>query len=406
MKKILVRGARELSGKINLQGSKNAALPIIFATLITGGASYLKNVPDITDVEVALDIIRDMGAVAIRDGDSVYINTESLKYKTPNEALVSKIRASTYLIGACLGRFGICEIMSFGGCNFGTRPIDLHIDAAISLGASQNDNRLTAKKLTGNTVRLKKPSVGATVNTVIMACCAEGVTELYGYAREPHVLAVVDYLRSCGADITDTGDCLKITPRQLKGGEFTVIPDMIEAGTYLLLCAVGGGRVSVAADVAPSLRAFICAAADSGIRIAADFGELSFFGVPTRSFSVKTEPFPGYPTDLQPQLCPLMAAFLGGTLHETVWLGRFGYLNALKDFGVRYELSGQSVSVYPSSLHCATVSAPDLRGGAACLFAALMARGDSEIYSADFLLRGYSKLCENLTSLGADVKII
>ncbi|MBQ8289294.1 MAG: UDP-N-acetylglucosamine 1-carboxyvinyltransferase [Clostridia bacterium] len=406
MKKLLVRGGRPLFGKIDLQGSKNAALPIIFATIITRGVSTLKNVPDITDVTVALDIIRDMGASVTREGSTLYINTERLVYKTPNEAFVSKIRASTYLLGACLGRFGIAEIMNFGGCDFGTRPIDLHIAAALSLGADLNDNIITAKRLNGGTIKLKKPSVGASVNAIIMSCCAEGSTEIYGYAKEPHVYSVIDYLKSCGASITEQDERLIIEQKPLFGGEYTVIPDMIEAGTYLLLCILGEGGISVTSSVAPSLRSFICAAADSGIAITADGRHLTFFGRPTRPFSVTTAPYPGYPTDLQPQLAPLMAMYFGGEIRETVWQGRFGYLGELERFGIKSVTDGSLAKILPSHLKPARVSAPDLRGGAACLFAALLAKGESEIYSADYLLRGYSRLEENLTSLGADVKII
>ena len=406
MKKLLVRGGKPLSGKINLQGSKNAALPIIFSTLITRGVSTLKNVPDITDVSVALDIIRDMGASVMREGSTLYIDTNRLIYKTPNEACVSKIRASTYLLGACLGRFGIGQIMNFGGCDFGTRPIDLHIDAALSLGAIQEDKMLLAKKLVGGTIRLKKPSVGASVNAIIMSCCADGCTEIYGYAKEPHVYSVIDYLKSCGAKITEEGERLLIEPKPLIGGEYTVIPDMIEAGTYLLLCTLGDGGISVDVSVAPSLRSFICAAADLGIVITADGTNLTFFGSPTRSISVTTAPYPGYPTDLQPQLAPLMAAYFGGEICETVWQGRFGYLKELERFGIKCKTDGSLAKILPSTIKPAKVTAPDLRGGAACLFAALLTRGESEIHSADYLLRGYSRLEENLTSLGADVKII
>ncbi len=406
MEKIVVRGGKRLRGKINLQGSKNAALPIIFATVITDGTSYLKNVPEIGDVEVALGILKSMGARVMREGDTVVINTENMAYKTPSPDAVSRIRASTYLLGACLARFGVSEIMNFGGCNFGNRPIDLHIDAALALGAQLKADRLTAKKLVGARIELKKPSVGATINALIMASVAEGITELYGYAREPHVLALIDFLKSCGARISDCGEYLKICGTRLGGGSLTVIPDMIEAGTYLLLSSVDEGRVAVSSEVTPSLTSFICALAESGVRVFVKDNELYLDGVPNDEIRVKTAPYPGYPTDLQPQLSPLMAAFFGGEIEETVWQDRFGYLTELSRFGIKYRTKDCTVRIYPSAIKPARVSAPDLRGGAACLYAALLANGESEIYSPEKLLRGYSHLCENLTSLGADIKIV
>ncbi len=406
MKKIIVRGARSLCGKINVQGSKNAALPIIFATISSGAKYTLKNVPDITDVLVAIEILTHLGASVTRCGSELFIDTTNLSYKAPPQSLVGRIRASTYLIGACLARFGRCDILDFGGCNFCKRPIDLHIDAARTLGAELCGGTLIASRLVGSKIYLKKASVGATINATVMASCASGTTEIYGYAREPHVRALIDFMRACGALIDDSEECLKISARPLCDGCFTVIPDMIEAGTYLMMSVIDGGRVRVGCEVAPSLLSLITVLADSGIRVFADERDIYIDGTPDRYFRVKTAPYPGYPTDLQPQISPLMAAFCGGEIEEGVFEDRFSYLSELSKFGIKYSISKNLATVYPSEIRCASVSAPDLRGGAACLIAALMAKGQSEILAADNILRGYSNLKENLTALGADIDIV
>ena len=406
MKKIIVNGGRALSGEILPQGSKNAALPILFASLLVDGISEISNVPDIGDVQVAVDILHQLGAKTERYGTVLSVDARRVKYRTPDRESVRKIRASSYLLGACLARFGIAEIMEFGGCNFDLRPIDLHIYAATVLGARLDGAVLRTEGLKGSAVEFPKPSVGATINALLMATSAEGQTVIKGGAREPHVFALVNYLRSAGADIREVGDTLTVRPATLKGAAFAVIPDMIEAGTYLYLAPLTEGKISVVGDFADCLDAPLSVLSSAGASVRKqEKGGICVFGVPKKEINIATSPYPGYPTDLQPQLAPIMAKYRGGSITEGVWLGRFGYLSELSRFGISYDKCGNTAWLLPSRLSAASVTAPDLRGGMACLMCALAAEGRSEIYSADTILRGYSSLAEKLSALGADVKI-
>lgn len=406
MKKIIVSGPSRLFGEVSVSGSKNAALPIIFATLITDGVSEIKNLPDIGDVRIALDIIRGFGArTQLRDGVA-YIDTRSLSYREPSDVAVSKIRASTYLIGACLSRFGECKISSFGGCNFASRPIDMHIDACRALGAELDGERLAAKRLVGSEITFKKQSVGATVNAILLAVSAEGETVIRGFATEPHIDALIDFLISAGARIERTDSEIRITGRQLHGGKITVIGDMIEAGTYLAAGLMTGGRVTVrncpTGDMSAFLDSLSALGAENGIALDSITSSLSDRG---EYLSVTAAPYPAFPTDLQPIIAPLMAKNSGGDITDTVWPTRFGYLDRLSAFGVGFSVSGNYARISASHIRPAVATAPDLRGGAACLLCALSAEGRSEIHSAEIILRGYEKIAEKLCAVGANIKI-
>ena len=406
MKKIVINGPARLSGEVTVSGSKNAALPIIFATIITDGISELRRLPDIGDVRVALDIIRAFGAVVWRSGDVTYIDTRSLSYREPIEEQTSKIRASTYLIGACLSRFGRCRISSFGGCNFAHRPIDMHIDACLSLGAEIRDDEIFSHRLFGSEIIFKKQSVGATVNAILLAVSAEGESVIRGFATEPHIDALIDFLLSAGAHIDRTHDEIRISGRHLHGGKTTIIGDMIEAGTYLSAALATGGSVSVSDCPTGDMTAFFDVLSAYGVKsvISPNAARIC---APDRGqyFSVTATPYPGFPTDLQPIVAPLMAIGAGGDITDTVWHTRFGYLKSLAEFGVVSELSSNCARIFTSKITPATVTAPDLRGGAACLISALAADGRSEIYSAETILRGYENLVEKLRSLGANINI-
>lgn len=406
MKKIIVNGPARLSGEVSVSGSKNAALPIIFATLITHGVSEIRNLPDIGDVRVALDIIRSFGAqIDMREGVT-YVDTRNLIYNEPSECLVAKIRASTYLIGSCLSRFGKCRISSFGGCNFASRPIDMHLDACRTLGAMVFPDRVVAKSLVGGEISFKKQSVGATVNAILLAASAKGDTVISGFATEPHIDALIDFLISAGALIERTDNEMRITGRRLHGGKVSVIGDMIEAGTYIVAGLMTGGSVSVKncpfSDMGAFLDALATLGAEIGMREDSLSSKLSGRG---EYLSVTTSPYPGFPTDLQPIIAPLMAHNSGGDITDTVWHTRFGYLDSLRAFGVKSSVSKNHAEIEKSHITPASVIAPDLRGGAAALLCALSAEGRSEIHSAEIILRGYEKIKEKLCALGACIKI-
>ena len=406
MKEIEISGGRILSGVIEPSGSKNAALPIIFSTIAAKGTSYIYNVPDIGDIRVALEIIESFGAQVKRVGDSLEINTENLEYRPAPRDLTSKIRASSYLIGASLARFGKFELSEFGGCNFCNRPIDMHLYVATSLGASLEGDELKAEKLRAARIVFNKKSVGATINALIMSLFAEGETELVGVAKEPHVKSLVEFLISAGAHITEQADKFIVRRSELHGGTSRVIPDMIEAGTYLLLGSLSGGKVTVKGAAELELDSFLYTLSEAGINVMSSGSDLTLSGEPEREIKVITAPHPGYPTDLQPVIAPLMARFFGGAITENVWQNRFSYLTELKKFGVISRIENGVAYIHQSVMKSAEGYAPDLRGGVALLMCALAAEGESKIENADVILRGYSLLERKLVSLGAKINII
>ena len=489
MKKIIVNGGKALCGEVRVSGSKNAALPLIFASLLIDGETTLHKVPDIGDVRVALELLSGFGAEISFVKSTLRINARGVKYRSAPTALTGKIRASTYLLGATLGRFGRAEIPASGGCNFSSRPIDFHINAAKSFGAALVENTLAkdefcisaarkntlakdelcsasarentlardelcisaagentlenhqanipygaekyliAEKLRGAKIALPKPSVGATINALLMAVKAHGDSEISGFAREPHVLSVIDFLRAAGAEIRLENGKILVHPAPLHPTEFTVIGDMIEAGTYLTAAMITGGNITVSGIDPGELSAYLDITKELGFipeilpdEVFFDSGNRSPFA-PQKSLSgiridskkrkfsgnkisVSAAPYPAYPTDLQPILAPLIAKESGGEIRDFVFPERFGYLESLAAFGISSTVAEKCVKIKKSHLKPGKSNAPDLRGGMACLLAALCAKGYSEISSADLILRGYDCLVEKLTSLGAEVKTV
>ncbi len=403
MSALVISGGVDLSGEITVSGSKNAALPIIFATVITNGVSRIFGVPYILDVRIALDIIRELGAVVEWDRDALFIDTTRLSYRVPTVSSVARIRASSYLLGAMIARFGRAKIMPFGGCNFENRPIDMHLSALSSLGADISGNDITAQRLVGSDIRFEKISVGATVNAVLMSATARGVTHIYGYAKEPHVYSLCDYLVRCGADITFSEECITVCGCELHGASVKIIPDMIEAGTYLLLSALCGCRLGVRGVDLSDLHSFLPVVAGSGVAFSSKDGAVAPHGRISSAFDVVAEPYPGFPTDMQPQCAPFMSV-CGGSITDTVWQGRFGYLEELAKFGLRYTRVKNSVRIEPSNLYAAQAFATDLRGGAAALITALISRGESIIKNAEIIDRGYENIVKKLCSVGAKIK--
>lgn len=403
MSKFIVNGGRMLSGSIDVSGSKNAALPLIFATLVTEGVSIIRNVPDISDVDVALQLISAEGAIVEKRKKDLIIQTSGLHYERPDDYLVSKIRASSYLLGANLSRFGLCHLQSFGGCNFDSRPIDMHVYAMLSMGASVKGDTVTAGRLRGADLHFGKISVGATVNALLMASRAKGKSRIFGYAKEPHVISLVDFLRSAGADITLYEDRIEVIGAELSDAAGVVIPDMIEAGTFLAISLLTDSSISVKGVIPSHLSSFCRSLSEAGAIISESGDTMTAAGSLSDFLNIVTEPYPGFPTDLQPLTAPLMARFFGGRISENVWRARFGYLSQLEKFGVRYETCDGSAVIRPSVFRCARAEAPDLRGGAALIMCALASRGESIIDSADIIKRGYSDILYKLRQIGAEV---
>ena len=281
----------------------------------------------------------------------------------------------------------------------------MHLYATQALGADKNGDLLCAGKLTGAEISFDKASVGATVNSILLSATAKGKTRIRGVAREPHIDCLIDFLTSCGAEIHKTDDEITVVGKRLHGGKIKIIPDMIEAGSYLAISALPGADVRVEKPPLEDMSSVTEAFKAFGAEISTEGESVRLIFQAPKPFSVTAKPYPDFPTDLQPIIAPLMAIYRGGEITDAVWRDRFGYLKTLSAFGVQYSLHGNTAQIYPSKIFSASVSAPDLRGGMACIIAALTAKGQSEIHSAEIVLRGYEDLVKKLGALGADVEI-
>ena len=406
MGRFTVEGGARLSGTVTVSGSKNAALPVIFAALLAAGRSKIVGLPDIDDVRVALDIISEYGAVIEKREEVTYINTENAHFAAPSEALSSKIRASAYTLGASLGRFGRASLISVGGCNFSSRPIDMHLFAAREFGAEEENGELTAREPRPFSVSFKKRSVGATVNALLLASSVRGKSVIRGASEEGHINTLIDFLVSAGARIYRRGGEITVFGGELHGGEVIIPPDSIEAGSFLALSLLSGGEVGVIGVDRSELSGFLIPFESAGAELCSRDGAFYLRGELSLPVDIVAEPHPGYPTDLQPIAAPVLASFEGGSITDTVWQERFGYLSELGRMGLGYTLCGNRAEISGNVLSGAKVRALDLRGGAACLIASLFARGVSSLDNAEILHRGYERLSEKLLSLGARIKYL
>ena len=404
MEKIVINGGVPLFGRVDISGSKNAALPLLYATLPLRGISYIDNLPDISDVRVSLKILEGFGARVEYDGTLARIDTSQVEYSVPAPSLISELRASSYLIGASLSAFGRAHIQSFGGCNFDTRPIDMHLSAAAALGGEIEGELIRARRLVGGEIRFPKISVGATVNAMLMAASAHGETNIYNPATEPHIVALADFLRASGASVEILPGRIRMVGAALSPSRASVIPDMIEAGTYLIAGLATGGAVTAVGAEPTHLEAFLDMLRSAGAEVLVENGEICARADRLGKISITTAPHPGFPTDLQPQAAALMALFSGGDITEGVWSARFGYLSEFEKFGVPSSLSVPRAVIERADIHPARVTAGDLRAAAAEVILALAADGESIIENARHIKRGYSDMKNKLSALGARIE--
>ena len=414
MNKILVEGGKRLVGEVEIGGSKNAALPVLLGGIVTGGSCVFSNLPRVSDVLRALEILKVLGArICFLAGGEVRIDYGTVGDRLPPAELCGNIRGSTYLLGAMLARFGRAVLPRSGGCDFGARPIDQHLLGFSELGATVSERadgvEIVAKALRGKRIRLAMPSVGATANLMLAATAATGETVIENAAAEPHVAALADFLQTAGAEIRGVGTgCITVVgARPLGGVRWRVIPDMIEAGTYLCLGAACGGPVRVSSVVPQQLEAQLSAFSQMGIEVKKGDDWISA-SAPNGydNIALETGPYPALPTDLHPQSVALLALGRGvGRMTERVFADRFRYLEGLRRMGADVRVSGRTATVHPTPLHAERLIATDLRGGAALLIAALATKGKSEILNADQLGRGYEHLEQKLRALGACVSI-
>ena len=417
MVKYLIQGGVPLQGTVNISGAKNAAVAILPATLLVDGVCHLDNVPDISDVRLLLDILRDMGSSIRRlSPNCVEIDNTHIRNITAPIELVRRFRASYYLIGAELGRFGSARVALPGGCNFSDRPIDQHLKGFRAMGADVElrNGYVVANAgdhLTGGHIFPDMVSVGATINIVIAAVLAQGTTIIENCAKEPHVVDLANFLNSMGARISGAGtDTIKVRGvRSLHGGSYTIIPDQIEAGTYMAAAAATGGDVMIRNIIPRHMECITAKLREMGVRITEFDDALRVQRtVPLRPTTVKTMPYPGFPTDMQPQLAVCMALAKGVSLiTEGIYDTRFRYTGELNRMGANIQVDTKIAVINGvDSLHGCSVKAFDLRAGAAMVIAGLVAGDTTAIEDVHYIERGYENIIGKLQALGARIKRI
>ncbi len=413
MEKFVIKGGKALHGEVTISGAKNAAVAILPATILAAGKCVIENLPAISDVMVSLQILSELGAnVSMIDKNTYEIDTTHItSTQVPNE-LSRQMRASYYFLGALLGRFGTAKVAMPGGCNLGPRPIDQHLKAFTAMGAEDTVEygmiKVAGQNLHSAHIFFDVVSVGATMNAMLAACAVPGLTILENVAKEPHVVDLANCLNMMGAEIRGAGtDVIKIRGvSYLHGCDYSIIPDQIEAGSYMVAAAATRGDVLVK-NVIPKhlepISAKLQAAGvqveefDDSVRVCAT-GEL-------RPLKIKTMPHPGFPTDMQPLMTVLLSTANGTSIiNEGIWENRFRYVDELRKMGANIQVDGQVAVVEGvRGLHAAPLRASDLRAGAALVVAALSASGVSEIDETGHIERGYEDIVEKLQELGADI---
>ena len=416
MTQYIIRGGKPLNGTVTISGAKNAAVAILPATLLVNGTCRIENVPDISDVHLLLEILDHMGAEIRRlSPNTLEISCVHVQDSEASDTLVRRIRASYYLIGAQLGRFGHARVALPGGCNFGARPIDQHIKGFEAIGADVTLSNgfvcATAPEtgLTGGRVNLDVVSVGATMNIMIGAVLANGTTIIENAAKEPHIVDLANFLNAMGAKISGAGtDTIKVRGvRSLHGGSYSIIPDQIEAGTYMAAVAAVGGNVLVQNVIPKHMDCISAKLREMGAKVTEydDAIRVQRTGILRRA-NVKTLPYPGFPTDMQPQIAVCISLASGvSVITESIYDTRFGYCAELNRMGAAIKVETKvAVITGVEQLHGCTVHACDLRAGAAMVIAGLAADGTTVVEEVEFIERGYENIIGKLENLGASIK--
>lgn len=417
MKKIVINGGRPLKGEVTINGAKNSVVALIPAIILADNVVTLDGVPAISDVDSLIEIMEIMGATIKRSGDCLEVDPRNIKNMPMPSGKINSLRASYYFYGSLLGRFGEATVGLPGGCDLGPRPIDLHLKAFEAMGAHMtmegNYMKLSTggKRLAGASIYMDTVSVGATINTMLAAVKAEGRTVIENAAREPEIIDVATLLNNMGAHIRGAGtDIITIEGvDNLHGTRHQVIPDRIEAGTYISLAAAIGQGVQINNVLYEHLESFIAKLEEMGVRMTISEDSIFVEGQKElKAINIKTSPYPGFATDLQQPITPLLLTAHGhGKVVDTIYEKRVNHVAELaKMTGKISTASNQIVYEGPNQLQGASVKATDLRAGAALVIAGLMAQGRTEITNIEFILRGYSNIIEKLRSLGADIQLI
>ncbi len=411
-----IKGGNKLNGQVNISGAKNAAVAIVPASLLTSGVCRIENLPNIQDVNYILEILEKIGSKICRvDDHTVEIDNSGINTFEVTDEIVQRMRASYYLVGALLGRFNKASVSLPGGCNFGERPIDLHVKGFEMMGAevdvSGGKFEAKADKLTGTSIYLDQVSVGATMNIMIGAVRAEGLTTIENAAKEPHIVDVANFLNSLGADIKGAGtDTIRIKGvSELHGSTYSLIPDQIEVGTFMMAAAMTGGDVTIEGVIPKHMEAITAKLIESGAQIIENDESIRVIGPEyLKHTNVKTMPYPGFPTDLQPLIVALLSIAVGTSIvNENVWENRFQYADELRRMGANLIVTGRTAIIQGvDKLTGSKVRATDLRAGAALVISALAAEGETIIHDIKYIDRGYEYFEHKLRSLGADIERI
>ena len=415
MEKLVINGPTPLKGEVNISGAKNSAVAILPATLLIDGVCTINNVPNIVDVKLSCEILEGLGSkIKWIDKNSLEIDNRNITNTIAPIDLTRKFRASYYLIGSMLGRKKEIEVGLPGGCNLGARPIDQHIKGFEALGAEVEiiggNVKASAKKLTGTNIYLDIVSVGATINVMLASVLAEGTTTIDNAAKEPHIVDIANFLNTMGADIRGAGtDTIKINGvNSLKGGQtYSVVPDQIEAGTFMLAAVATKGDITIKNCIAEHLDCITAKILEIGgnVEVNGDKVRVWCNDRPSKAI-IKTLPYPGFPTDLQPQMGVVLSLAEGTSIiNESIWESRFQYTNELNKMGAQITAQGKSaIFEGVESLQGASVYSTDLRAGAALIVAGVAANGATEVYNLQHIDRGYENIEEKFRNLGADIQ--
>ncbi len=412
----MINGGKRLKGIVRISGAKNAAVAIIPAVILSDGVCRIENVPNIQDVIIMAEILREMGARVTRiNRTAIEIDPKGIKEPVAAYELVRHMRASSYLMGALLGKFHHAQVALPGGCDFGVRPIDQHLKSFSILGASHTIEegmiKINADKLVGKRIYLDVVSVGATVNAMLASVKAEGKTTIENAAKEPHIVDLANFLNSMGADVRGAGtDVIKINGvKTLRGSTYSIIPDQIEAGTFMAAVAGAGGDVTLQNVIPKHLEPITAKLREMGVTIEEyDDSVRVISNQRLKRCNVKTRPHPGFPTDMQPQIAAILAIADGTSMvNESVWDNRFKYVDELRRMGADISVSDKTaVVVGIDCLKGAPVKATDLRAGAAMIIAGLEADGTTTIEDIKHIERGYEDVVNKFASIGADIRKI
>ncbi|WP_368489171.1 UDP-N-acetylglucosamine 1-carboxyvinyltransferase [Clostridium sp. BJN0013] len=414
MNKLVINGGNPLSGSIEINGAKNAAVAILPASILASeGTCSIDNIPDIEDVHCIEKILKSLGCKVKTGKNLVVIDSTTINKIDADTDDVRKMRASYYLIGALLGRFKKARVELPGGCPIGVRPIDQHIKGFEALGAKVEIKHgcvsVSAEKLIGTSIFFDVVSVGATINVMLAATLAEGVTTLENVAKEPHVVDVANFLNSMGANIKGAGtEIIRVVGvKKLKGCSYSVIPDQIEAGTYMIAAAACGGEVIIENVIPKHLESISAKLIEMGVEIIENGDSITVRSKGRlKGVNIKTQPYPGFPTDVQQPLSALLTIAEGRSIiNESIWESRFKHIDELKKMGANIKVEGRIAIIDGvDKLSGAIVKATDLRAGAAMVIAGLIADGTTEVLSIDHIDRGYPNIEDKFTALGADIK--